>query len=100
MKIITKLRFIDSFSSIFSIKLGGIVKNTEDGKCYQVPKIASTFFSIFHYGGIGALLTLVIFLSLPNIFNCILFTMFISMIIYIFIEFIIILILPYTEIKC
>ncbi|MCH9814193.1 MAG: hypothetical protein K0U47_09670 [Epsilonproteobacteria bacterium] len=100
MNIITKLKFIDSLASIFSIKLGDIVKNKENGKCYCVPKVVSIFFSIFHYGGIGAFLAIVIFLLLPNIFDSILFTIFVTITLYILIEVVLLLLIPFKEIEC
>ncbi|CAA6816976.1 MAG: Unknown protein [uncultured Sulfurovum sp.] len=100
MKFKTKLKFIDSFVDIFSIKLGKIVLNKEDKKCYSVPKAVSIFFSIFHYGGIGALLLLFIFLMLPNVFDSIIITGFISVGIYLLLEFFIFMLIPFKEIKC
>lgn len=100
MNIKTKIKFIDSFVSIFSLKLGKIIKNKEDGKCYRVPRIVSTIFSIYHYGGIGALLAFFIFLLLPNIFNSIVITILVALILYIIMEIFLILLLPFKEVPC
>lgn len=100
MKFKTKLKFINSFVDIFSIKLGKIIRNKEDNKCYCVAKFVSVFFSIFHYGGLGALLLLFIFLLLPNIFSSVVLTAFVSMGIYLLLEIIMLLLLPFDEVNC
>ena len=100
MKFRTKLRLIDTFVDIFSIKLGKIILNKEDKKCYRVPKVISVFFSIFHYGGIGALLLFFIFLMLPNIFNSIILTALVATGIYLLLEILIFILLPFKEVNC
>ncbi len=95
-----KLKFIKSITDIFSIKLGKIVVDDVTKECYRVPKIVSSFFSIFHYGGIGALLAVFIFLLLPNIFNSISITIIVALIIYLLFEVLMLLLLPLKKINC
>jgi len=95
-----KLKYINSIADIFSIKLGKIVIDDKTKECYRVPKIVSTFFSIFHYGGMGALLAVFIFLLLPNIFNSIVVTIIVAIAIYLLLEILILLFLPLKKINC
>ena len=100
MKMKDKIKLIDSFSSIFSIKLGKIVQSKTDKKCYYVAKPISSIFGAYYYGGINSFLLLIIFLLLPNILNSLLVTIIIATVIYLIFELFLFLIVPLKEIEC
>ena len=100
MHISTKIKLINNIFSIFDLKLGKIVQNRENKKCYRVPELFSKIYSFYFYGGVGAFVYFIIFLLLPNIFDSIVVTLFCALIIYISIEFLFVLLLPFREVKC
>ena len=95
-----KLQYIKDFTDIFTIKLGKSIKDTHTKECYRVPKIISSFFHIYYYGGAIALVIIFIFLLLPNIFDSILITFIITLLIYMLFEVLVLLVLPLKKIKC
>ena len=100
MKLKEKIKHIDSFSSIFSIKLGKITKSKTDKKCYYVPKPISSIFFVYYYGGISPSLLVAIFLMLPNILDSLLLTMIIATVLYLMLEVFLFVVAPLKEIEC
>ena len=98
MNFIDKLRLIRDFDSIFTIKVGKFVHHKN--KCYKVPKVLTTIFKIYYYGGIAPMLLLFIFLGSPHIFDNLILQFFQSILIYILLEIVLFTILPLRAIPC
>jgi hypothetical protein len=99
MKCKKRLKLINSFSDIFSLKMGNIFKCKADSKCYRTPKWFSFFFHIW-YGDLGLYFILFLLLFLSEIFTAIWITALVSIVLFLLLELLIILIMPLNEIEC
>ena len=97
MKNINIIKNITTLFDMFSIKTGKIIK--VEKKCYQVNKWISLFHKVYYSGPIY-LLMVVLYLALPHIFTNIYIQMVETLLIFIVMEIVIFLIVPFTEVPC
>lgn len=97
MNIYLNFKLINTFSNIFTIKVGKIVKFEK--KYYQLNTIISNIFKFYYNSGICAFSFIFLFLLQPHYFDNLLFRIAESILIYIFIESLITLILPIKEVS-
>ncbi len=97
MNFIDKIKLMQNFDSIFTIKTGKFIhlKN----KCYKVPKLFTVFFKIY-YNIIAPMLILFIFLLSPHIFNNLLFQFLQSIVIFLLLEIVLFILLPLKIVPC
>ncbi len=95
MRIIDKIKMIDNISLIFSIKIGKLIK--KNNKCYQVPKWFAIFFKIYYSAPIFFIF---LFLLMPHFFSNLYLQICESLVVYLIIEYLMVLLIPLKEIKC
>ncbi len=97
MNIVMKYKSLESVIDIFAIKTGKIYKSKSSKKCFRANKLFTTLYHFLMIGPIQ-LFWVFLFLSLPG--DNIILNLFLTIVIYLFIEIILIAFVPIEEVNC